>query len=309
MPKWNIDNIPDQTKKVVVITGANSGLGFETAKAMASKGAHVVMACRNLEKGEVAMTMIKNAFPKAVLDLKQLDLSDLESVSRFAEEFNEHYTRLDILFNNAGLMAIPFRRTKQGFEMTIGVNHFGHFALTGHLMSSLLITPNSRVVTTSSLFHKRGKIHFNDINYEHRKYKKWEAYAQSKLANLLFAFELQKRLAKAEKKTISVAAHPGYARTHLQEKGAEMQGRKIAKFFAKIGNFLFAQSPQKGALPQLYAATATDVQGGDYYGPSGLFESRGYPKKVKPSKRAMDENSMVRLWDISEELTGVKYPL
>ncbi len=309
MPKWTINDIPDQTNKVVVITGANSGLGFETTKALASKGAMVVMACRNLEKGKDAMSHIKEVYPDASIELRYLDLADLESVSKFATDFNETHTRLDILFNNAGLMAIPFRRTKQGFEMTIGVNHFGHFALTGLLMPTLLITPESRIVTTSSLFHKRGKINFNDINYEHRKYKKWEAYAQSKLANLLFAFELQNKLAIAGKKTISVAAHPGYARTHLQEKGAEMQGRKIAKFFAKIGNALFAQSSQKGALPQIYAGTADDGLGGDYYGPSGIFESRGYPKKVSPSKRARDRDAMAKLWNLSEELTDVHYPL
>ena len=174
MPKWTINDIPDQTNKVVVITGANSGLGFETTKALASKGAMVVMACRNLEKGKDAMSHIKEVYPDASIELRYLDLADLESVSKFATDFNETHTRLDILFNNAGLMAIPFRRTKQGFEMTIGVNHFGHFALTGLLMPTLLITPESRIVTTSSLFHKRGKINFNDINYEHRKYKKWE---------------------------------------------------------------------------------------------------------------------------------------
>lgn len=307
MPKWTADDIPDQTNKVVVITGANSGLGYETSKALAAKGATVVMACRNMEKGERALQSIRQQTPVANLELMQLDLSDLESVASFAEQFNETHTRLDILFNNAGLMAIPFRKTKQGFEMTIGVNHFGHFALTGLLMPVLMITPESRVVTTSSLFHKRGKIFFDDINYETRKYKKWEAYAQSKLANLLFALELQNRFSTAGKKTISVAAHPGYARTHLQEKGAEMQGRKIARFFARIGNALFAQSAERGALPQLYAGTAHEVQGGDYYGPSGFFETRGYPKKVKPSKRAQDASTMQKLWELSEELTGIKY--
>ncbi len=295
----------DQSGRVFVVTGANSGLGFETTKALASHGGAVVMACRNLQKAENAKNQILSMHPDANLVVMKLDLGDLASIKEFSEQFKSAYDRLDVLYNNAGLMAIPFQKTKDGFEMTIGVNHFGHFALTGLLIDHLLKTSKSRVVTVSSNFHKRGKINFEDINYEKRKYRKWEAYAQSKLANLMFTLELQDLL--KGKETISVAAHPGYARTHLQEKGAELANNRIRKLFGKIGN-VFAQSAYMGALPQIYAGVGEDVTGGDYFGPSGFMEMRGYPKKVKPHPTALNKEERKRLWKLSEELTGIVYP-
>ena len=295
---WSAARLPDQTGRVAVVTGANSGIGFETARVLASKGATVVMACRNLDKANPKAEEIRAAHPNAAVEVMELDLADLDSVRAFAETFVERFSRLDLLINNAGIMVPPYGKTAQGFETQFGVNHLGHFALTGALLDLILRTPGSRIVTVSSIAHLMGKIQFTDLSWE-RGYKAQAAYGQSKLANLLFTFELQRRLEAAGKDTIAVAAHPGWTETNLQEHA------KGVKFL----NRFFAQGPLMGALPTLYAATEDDVKGGDYYGPSGFLEMNGPPKRVKSNKRSHDQSVAERLWTVSEQLTGVRFPI
>lgn len=296
---WTTGNIPNQDGKIALITGANSGLGFETARALARKGARVIMAVRNLDKGQAAIENIRRETPDAQLDLLHVDLASLDSVRAFADAVREQYDELHILVNNAGVMALPGRReTEDGFEMQFGVNHLGAFALTGHLLGLLLATPGARVVAISSFAHKMypGGVSFGNLNSEKR-YWRWEAYGLSKLANLLFTYELQRRLAAAGADAIAVAAHPGYTHTNLQQ---------YSGFFSRL-NHLAAQTPEMGALPILYAATAPDVVGGGYYGPDGPFELRGYPKRVSSSRTSRNETTARRLWEVSEEMTGVSY--
>jgi len=294
--RWTTENIPDQSNKIVIVTGANSGIGYEAARAIARKGARVIMACRSLEKGEAAAAQIRRENPQGELILKQLDLANLSSVRNFATEFLAEYKQLDILINNAGVMAIPYRKTRDGFEMQFGTNHLGHFALTGLLIELLKNTPNSRVVTVSSYAHIIGKINFDDLNSE-RSYQKWLAYGQSKLANLLFAYELQRRSAKNGNNPISIAVHPGYAATNLQNSSS---------FFSFTNNFM-AQSQEMGALPTLYAATSPEIKGGEYIGPDGFLAQRGYPHKARSSARSYDPETAQHLWQASEELSGVQF--
>jgi len=256
--KWTTKDIPDQNGKVVIVTGANSGIGFEASRALAGRGATVVMACRSLDKGEAAARQIRGEYPEAQLDLKQIDLADLSSVRAFAEDFLAEYERLDILINNAGVMATPYRKTVDGFELQFGANHLGHFALTGLLIELLKKTPESRIVTVSSYAHFIGRINFNDLGSE-KSYQKWLAYGQSKLANVLFGYELQRRSARNGGNPISVVVHPGYAATNLQH---------TTTFFQML-NPIMAQSQEMGALPTLYAATSPEIQGGEYIGPEG----------------------------------------
>ena len=305
---WSAADIPDQSGRVAIVTGANSGLGIETSLALAAKGAHVVLACRDPQRGRAALDKVRRASPKESVEAIPLDLASLASVRAFADAFGARHPRLDRLVNNAGVMAIPRRTTADGFEMQLGTNHLGHFALTGLLLPKLLGTPNARIVNVSSSAHRPGKIHFDDLQLE-RGYGKWVAYSQSKLANLLFTFELDRRLRKAGKTAIAAAAHPGYAATNLQTVGTQMTGSKLAEQVFLFGNRLFAQSAAMGALPSLYAATADDVQGGDYYGPSSIGEMWGPPRKVGCSARARDAASAARLWDVSEKLTGVRFAL
>ncbi len=305
--KWTANDAPDQTGKVAIITGANSGLGFETTRGLVRKNATVVMACRDLKKGDAALEKIRREFPDAKVELMQLDLADLDSVRQFADNFKQRYSRLDLLVNNAGIMAIPFRETKQGFEMQFGTNHLGHFALTGLLLPLMLETPGQpRVVTTSSGLHMIGDLNFADLNWS-KGYTPQKAYGRSKLSNLLFAYELQHRLDAQGAKVLSVASHPGYAATNLQTAGAIMEGKPFKERMALLGNRLFAQSAEMGALPTLYAATAPDVKGGQYFGPSGLLEMRGYPKVVSSNKKSRDPELAAKLWAVSEELTGVSF--
>lgn len=303
--KWTSNDIPDLSGKVAVVTGANSGTGFEAARALARKGATVVLACRSLSKGKDALETIQHESPGASVELMHLDLANLAVVRSFAEAFAAHYDRLDILCNNAGVMALPYRQTADGFEMQFGTNHLGHFALTGLLLPHLLKTPQARVVTMSSNLHKQGKIQFDDLQGK-TSYKKWAAYNQSKLANLLFAYELQRKLELAGASTISVAAHPGYAATNLQVAGPTMTGSTVQLWLIKLSN-LAAQSAKMGALPMLYAATAPDVQGGSYFGPDGFAEIRGHPAQVQSNARSHNREDAARLWLVSEELTGVTY--
>jgi NAD(P)-dependent dehydrogenase (short-subunit alcohol dehydrogenase family) len=298
--------MPDQAGKVFAITGANSGLGFEAARVLALKGASVVMACRDADKGSQAANLILQETPPGTLEVLSLDLANLQSVRLFAETVLRRFTRLDGLLNNAGVMHVPYRETADGFEMHFGTNHLGHFALTGRLLPLLLSTPQARVVTTSSTRHRPGQIHFADLNARHN-YDAVRAYSQSKLANLLFSYELQRKFSAAGVNAISVAAHPGYAATNLQFVGPRMQGSAWMEMMMGLGNRFVAQSAAMGALPLLYAATAADVQGGEYFGPDGLFEIRGYPIRVTSNAASLDLQVAQQLWTLSEEFTGVRY--
>jgi NAD(P)-dependent dehydrogenase (short-subunit alcohol dehydrogenase family) len=310
--KWSGADIPDQRGRVVVVTGANTGIGYETAAALAFSGAHVVLAVRNLAKGNAALARIVAAKPEVDVTLQELDLSSLHSVRAAAAALRAAYPRIDLLINNAGVMWTPKQVTKDNFELQFGTNHLGHFALTGLLLDHLLPVRGSRVVTVSSLGHRlRAAIHFDDLQWE-RSYNRVAAYGQAKLANLLFTYELQRRLAaqakgaKAQAKgaTIAVAAHPGGSNTELT--------RNLPAVFAPVkavfGPLLF-QSPEMGALPTLRAATDPAVRGGQYYGPDGFAEQRGHPKLVQSSAQSHDEDLQRRLWSVSEELTGVSFPV
>ena len=294
---WTEGSVPDQTGKVAIVTGANSGIGFETARVLAERGATVVMACRNLDKARTAAERIRALGPAGEVAVMALDLADLDSLRQFAKQFGAKYDCLNLLINNAGIMLPPQGTTAQGFETQFGVNHLGHFALTAHLMDLLNETPGARVVTVSSSAHRFGQINFDDLNWQTRPYSAWPAYGQSKLANLLFTYELQRRLSRAGRDTHAVAAHPGWAATSLQRESVVMG----------MMNRLFAQSPQMGALPTLYAATAPEVEGGQYFGPSGLAELGGNPERVKSNARSHDLTSAGQLWRVSEELTGVPF--
>jgi NAD(P)-dependent dehydrogenase (short-subunit alcohol dehydrogenase family) len=307
--KWSTADIPDQSGRIAVVTGSNTGIGYHTAAVLAYSGAHVVLAVRNLEKGNAALARIVAADPKADVTPQELDLSSLDSVHAAAEALRSAYPRIDLLINNAGVMYTPKRLTADGFEMQFGTNHLGHFALTGLLLDNLLPVRGSRVVTVSSLGHRiRAAIHFDDLQWEHG-YDRIAAYGQSKLANLLFTYELQQRLAaraaaKEKQPTIAVAGHPGTSNTELTRHLPAI----LKPGAALIGAVLF-QSAAMGALPTLRAATDPDVEGGQYYGPDGFAEQRGHPKLVSSSGQSHDEDLQQRLWTVSEELTGVTYPV
>jgi NAD(P)-dependent dehydrogenase (short-subunit alcohol dehydrogenase family) len=295
MGKWTSKDIPDQRGRVAIVTGANSGIGFEAARQLALHGADVVLACRSEARGNEAVEAIRAEKPAGSVRFAALDLSDLESVRAFAAAFEA--PRLDLLINNAGVMMPPLSRTKQGFELQFGVNHLGHFALTGLLLPKLLGTKGSRVVTVSSQAHRQGKMVFDDLQWERRSYSKMGAYGQSKLANLLFTFELDRLLDARNAGTIAVAAHPGWTGTNLQ---------RNVKLFEML-NDVFAMKTEQGALPTLRAATDPSVRGGEYYGPDGLYEMRGYPTKVGTTKAATKRDDAATLWARSVELTGVRY--
>jgi NAD(P)-dependent dehydrogenase (short-subunit alcohol dehydrogenase family) len=303
---WTLRDVPDLTGRTIIVTGANSGLGLEAARALAGRGAHVVLACRSAERAEAARGSILASHPKASVEVASLDLANLSSVRVFGAAFAARHARLDVLCNNAGVMALPRRETVDGFEMQIGTNHLGHFALTGLLLPLLLRTPGSRVVTQSSGMHRIGRIAFDDLHGSTR-YGRWSAYGQSKLANLLFAYELHRRLASLGAGTISVACHPGYAATELQFAGARMENSPLMERIFALGNRLLAQDAASGALPMLYAATVPDVRGGEYFGPDGLGEMWGSPKRVVSNARSRDVMVASRLWALSEDLTRIRY--
>ncbi|WP_411283278.1 oxidoreductase [Lapillicoccus sp.] len=292
---WSTTDIPDQTGRVVVITGANSGIGLEAAKALSRKGARVVMACRNLAKAEAARAEVGGT-----AEVRELDVSDLSSVRAFAGGLDG---RIDVLINNAGIMAVPQARTTDGFESQLGTNFLGHFALTGLLLPRV----SDRVVTLSSMAHRFGRVNLADPNFEHRRYQPWVAYGQSKLADLMFAFNLQRRLLLAGSTVRSVAAHPGYATTNLQAHLGGAWAQKAQDLLARVSPFV--QSAADGALPSLYAATAPDVPGGSYVGPSGLGETTGPPVLVGSSRASRDVAVQRGLWDLATRLTGVDFAL
>jgi len=300
--KWTAADIPDQTGRTAVVTGANSGLGLAAARALAVAGAEVVLACRNLEKGEEALASIRAEVPGAAVDLRELDLSSLASVRAFAARFRGDYAGLDLLINNAGVMAPPRRQTADGFELQFGTNHLGHFALTGLLLGEMREREDARVVTVSSTAHKFGRISFDNLGGE-RHYFRWRAYGQSKLANILFARELDRRLRAAGSGVKSLAAHPGYASTNLQTAAPPLLDRTLMR----VTNLLVGQSPEMGALPELYAATRPNLDGGLFIGPDGFEEQRGHPRVVSPTGAGRDAATAARLWEVSEEMTGVSY--
>jgi NAD(P)-dependent dehydrogenase (short-subunit alcohol dehydrogenase family) len=297
---WTADRIPDQTGRIAVVTGANSGLGLVTARELARKGALVVLACRNLDKGRDAHADVERAASGPAPELEELDLASLDSVREFSRRFTANHEGLDLLINNAGVMAPPRRLTADGFELQFGTNHLGHFALTGLLLPHMEGREDARVVTLSSTAHKMGRIAFDNLNGE-RRYFRWNAYGQSKLANLLFALELDRRLRAKGSGVKSLAAHPGYAATNLQSAAAPLVDRLVMK----VGNAVIAQNDEMGALPTLYAATEPGLEGGTYAGPDGVGEQRGHPKIVKPNRAARDKETARRLWDVSADLTGV----
>jgi NAD(P)-dependent dehydrogenase (short-subunit alcohol dehydrogenase family) len=298
MQAWTFDDIPDQTGRTAIVTGANTGIGLETAKMLAQKGASVVLACRNLDKGKAALERILAAKPTGSVTVEALDLSDLESVAAFATAFAAKHSQLDLLINNAGVMVPPFGRTKQGFELQFGTNHLGHFALTARLLPLLERTPGSRVVVVSSTAQNFGHIDFADLSWETRSYKAWAAYGQSKLANMLFALELSRRLRALGSNVRVTAAHPGYTATDLQRTSGP----------ARLLSPLLAMKPADGALPTLRAAVDPAADSGSYWGPSRFFELNGPPMAAKISKRARDASVAARLFELSEKLTGVTFP-
>jgi NAD(P)-dependent dehydrogenase (short-subunit alcohol dehydrogenase family) len=299
MSPWTAAQIPEQSGRRAIVTGANSGLGRVTARELARKGAHVVLAVRTPAKGEEAAAGIRAAAPGARVEVRTLDLGSLASIRAFAEGWDGP---LDLLVNNAGIMMTPPRTTADGFELQFGTNHLGHFALTGLLLGALEAATAARVVTVSSIEHKPGHIHFDDLQLQ-QAYDPRKAYQQSKMANALFGLELDRRLRAAGSPVLSVLAHPGYSDTNLQSTGPT----GIAKLAMRVGNKLIAQSAEKGALPQLLAATAPEVRGGQFWGPDGFQEFRGAPKEVQAVPEAQDPAIAARLWTVSEELTGVSY--
>lgn len=301
MSNWTTHNIPDQQGRVAVVTGANTGLGLETVKALAAHGAHVVLAVRNLDKGAAATKAITAENSAASVSLQRLDLGSLASIHECAAQLRNDYPTIDLLINNAGVMFPPKELTTDGFELQFGTNHLGHYALTGLLLDNIQAAPGARVVTVSSMAHRvRATIHFDDLQFE-RHYNRVEAYGQSKLANLMFTYELQRRLAKSGADTIAVAAHPGSADTDLVRHLPRALAKRILPFVT--------QSAAMGALPTLRAAAGLDVKGGDYYGPKGFAQQRGYPKQVESSTQSHDAAKQQRLWAVSRELTGVMFPI
>jgi len=295
--QWNTENISDQKGKVVIITGSSSGIGFEAARVLANKNAEVIIAVRNQQKGDDALNKIKSQNSSANIKVMLLDLANLMSIKTFADNFKKKYTKLDLLINNAGVMMPPYGKTKEGFELQFGTNHLGHFALTGHLFELIKKTPNSRIVNISSSAHNWGNIDFSDLTWENRKYKTGRSYGDSKIANLYFTYELQNRLGDKISNPAVTAVHPGWTATELQ---------RHSSVFSFLNRFL-AMPIWQGALPTLRAATDSNVKSGDYFGPDGFQERRGYPVKVESNKLSHDKEIAKKLWGVSEDLTGIKF--
>jgi NAD(P)-dependent dehydrogenase (short-subunit alcohol dehydrogenase family) len=301
---WTTANIPDLTGKAIVVTGANSGIGFEAAKEFARNKAWTILACRNMERAQTALNQVQTQIPYAPAEVMQLDLASLKSVHSFADEFKAKYDRLDVLLNNAGIMMVPYGTTEDGFELQFGTNHLGHFALTGLLLDLLLKTPGSRLVSVSSTGHRFGNIDFDNLMYEDGiGYSPTGAYGRSKLANLLFTYELQRRFEAIGADTIAVAAHPGGSNTNLSR---YLYDRWYFRPFRPLEP-LITQSAAMGAQPSMRAATEPTVMGGQYFGPSGFLEQKGPPVIVQSNRASHNETVARQLWEVSEELTGVRY--
>lgn len=303
--KWSEKDIPDLTGKVIIITGANNGIGFQNVIQFAKKHATVIMACRNMDKGQKALDKVKKKVPEAQVELMKLDLASLASIKSFVETFKEKYNRLDVLLNNAGIMMVPYSKTTDGFESQIGTNHLGHFALTAQLFDVLKETEGSRIVNVSSSGHRFGEMDFNDFMFE-QNYGRVKAYGRSKLSNLLFTYELDRKLRAKEINVVAVASHPGTAKTGL---GDHLFGP--TKIILKpIVMTIISQSSYKGSLPSARAATDPQVQSGDYYGSKGIFgETRGPPQLVQSNELSHNEEDATKLWDLSEQLTGIKFEI
>lgn len=297
MSKWTTNDIPDLTGKVIIVTGSTSGIGKETAREVAKKNATTIMAIRNLEKGKKVKEELLTEYPDANLFLLKLDLSDLTSIKDFVLEFNQQFQSIHYLINNAGVMMPPYSQTKDGFELQMGTNHLGHFALTGLLFPLLKKTKGSSIINVSSMAHRAGNIDFDDLDWTKRKYNRSRAYGDSKIANLYFTYELQRIVNQQKLDVIVTAAHPGWSATELQRHAGPLA----------LLNIVFGQKPSKGALPTLRAAFDPQKQGGDYYGPRGLLEFGGYPKKVNSNKRSHQNDTAKRLFEVSTELTKVTF--
>lgn len=309
MTRWTTQDMPSLRGRIALVTGANSGLGLETARVLAARGAHVLLACRGAAKAEAAIASIRATQADAELEFLPLDLADLASIRGAAEQFKSRHARLDILCNNAGVMGLPYGKTRDGFEMLFGINHLGHFAFTAHLFDVIRGTPGARIVSLASLAHRRGELPLDDLHWERRSYSRAGAYGQSKLANLSFALELDRRLRRENLDVLSVAAHPGYAATNIVF-GSNLRlsiWRRAWNAMAAAGNVLLAQPAAAGALPSLYAATAPDVRGGEYFGPDGFIEFRGSPRRVQCMPTARDPEVAAHLWAASEQMTGVRF--
>ena len=304
--EWADTHIPAQDGRRVLITGANSGIGLAAARLLARRGAQVVLTSRDEQRGRDALRKVAAAAAGPAPELLRLDLAALDDVRRAAAELRARHGHLDVLVNNAGVMGTPRRRTADGFELQFGTNHLGHFALTGLLLPALLAARQPRVVTVSSNMHRRGRMRFDDLNWQHG-YHPWEAYSQSKLANLLFTFELQRRAARAGLALAALAAHPGYAATNLQDRRSQMTGQMLVTRLVRVANALFAQDAVHGALPTVAAAALPDAAGGDYWGPGGRTQTRGLPARVAPASAATDLAAAERLWTLSVQLTGVTF--
>ena len=296
--KWNAENILSQKGRIVIVTGSSSGIGYETARVLANKQASVIIAVRNLDKGNKALAKIIQQNKDADVQVMELDLANLASVKNFAENFQKNYSRLDLLINNAGVMIPPYAKTTDGFELQFGTNHLGHFALTGQLLKLLISTQGSRIVNVSSGAHNFGKIDFDDLNWEKRNYAQWTAYGDSKLANLYFTYELDRKLKEQGINTLVTASHPGWTATELQRTAGDVM---------KYLNGIFAQNITMGALPTLRAAIEEGLKGAEYFGPNGFMEIGGYPVQVESNELSKDRAIAQKLWEVSEQLTSVKF--
>ena len=303
---WSAADIGDLTGRIALVTGANSGIGYETARALAEHGAHVIMACRDDEKGRRARDKLESELERSSLELLRLDLADLFSVRTAAEEVLARHARLDILVNNAGVMGTPYRQTADGFELQMATNHLGHFALTGRLLDRIVTTERSRVVTVSSHMHRMARLRPDDVAGA-AFHSTWVAYGTSKLANLLFTAELSRRLQAAGLRTAALTAHPGWTRSNLAGSGAALGNSRLRRKLGRMAGSLLGQSAAGGALPVLCAATSSSVQSGQYIGPSGLGGLYGPPRVARPSRAARDPAQAAALWEASEELTGVRF--